>query len=242
MPCFWKSFRNICVYLFTLALANSGRGALCWKCRTACFFQLSVPPPPAASNRKFGVAETNPLLREGSIVPKQQRCRQHLVPGRFKCLRGCPRVELLNTSKDESWDLENEFKFCERLVKWQEVRCGVFAVACIAEDTHCGFLCLFLCIQGSSLPKPEHRALFSKSKLAVLLMPPWPGSSLQHRYGRAECIHHAEIGSHVLTVFCCVTQSCLGSDLLFSPNKQQPLMRRGVFPPPAPCYLVTSKL
>ena len=125
---------------------------------------------------------------------------------------------------------------------WQEIRCDVFAVACAAEDIHCSLLCLFLCVQGSSLPKPEHWALFSESKLAALLMPPWPGSSLQHRYSRAECIHHAEIGPHVLTVSRCVTQSCLGSDLLFSPNKQQPLMRRHLCPPPAPCCLVTSKL
>lgn len=144
--------------------------------------------------------------------------------------------------RDKSRDLEHDSKFCERLMKWQKVRCGVFAVACAAEDTHCSFLCLFLCVQGSSLPKPEHRALCSKSKLAVLLMPSWPGSSLRHRYGRAECIHHAEIGSHILTMSRCVTQGCLGSDLLFSPNKQQPLMRRRLFPPPAPCCLVTSKL
>lgn len=143
---------------------------------------------------------------------------------------------------DKSWDLEYDSKFCGRLVKWQEVRWDVFAVACAAEDTHCSFLCLFLCVQRSSLPKPEHRAFFSKSKLEALLMPPWPGSSLQHRYGRAECIHHAEIGSHVLTVSYCVTRSCLGSDLLFSPKQQQPLMRRGPFPPPAPWCLVTSKL
>lgn len=63
----------------------------------------------------------------------------------------------------------------------------------------------------------------------MLLLLLWPGSSLQSRYCRAEYIHHADIGSHVLTVSRCVTHSCLGSDLLFTPNKQQPLMRKGLF-------------
>lgn len=73
MPCFWKSFRNRCVYFFTLIMANSGRWALCWKCRTAHFFQLSVPPPPPQTENLVSRRQTchsgrAPLCRSSSDV------------------------------------------------------------------------------------------------------------------------------------------------------------------------------
>lgn len=77
-------------------------------------------------------------------------------------------------------DIEYDSRFCERLVQWQKVRWGVSAGVCAVEDTQSSVLCLCLCVQGSSLPKPEHWVPLSRSKPAALMVPWCPGSSLQH--------------------------------------------------------------
>lgn len=220
----WRSFRNIYLHFFTLASANSGRWALSQK-GLHCFFLLAVcSTAPSCSSREFGVAKTNPPLREHFIVP------EHSDEGTTLYLK----ISLWASLQRWELDLEFDSRFCGRLVQWQKASWDVFAGACAVEDPQSRFLCLFLCVQGSSLPKPEHWVL---SVLLLLC----PGSSLQSTYGRAEHIHHTDTAAHTSAGSCRVSQTCLGLDLLFSPNKQQPLRRKALSPPPA-CCLVTSKL